>query len=254
MALPLAIPLVMGAIGAGQAIFGTRQANRAQDRFENAQAPSLLDSRAYQTAQTTQNLTGRWAQTGLPEQSLRLQQDMIGRSGAASLASAGSLRQGVAGLGATAQSLGDQYRNLASMDANQRIANRQQYLGARQNVQNIEMEQGQRDYGQFLNQQAMRLAQMSAGRQTASQGLQGITNAAGLGFQASLTPQAFGGWQGPKQRGGTMQPMQSMGAGQIPAGAFNPGFINPFGPQNQMQTLGMTGTSSMQAPFINPFG
>lgn len=249
MALPLAIPIAMGALSAGQAAAGVLQSSGARREFENAVAPSLLDSRAYQTAQTTQNLTGRWAQTGIPEQSMRFQEDMIGRSGAAALGSVGSLRQGVMGAAAVAQSLGDQYRSLASMDANQRIANRTQYLGARQNVQNIEMEQGGRDYGQFLNQQAARLARMSAGRQTTSQGLQGMTNAAGLAYQASLTPRAFGGWQG-RQGGQTMQPMQSLGAGQIPTN-INAGFINPFGPQNQMQPIG---AGSMQAQFINPFG
>lgn len=216
MAFPVAaIPIIAQTLmGGAQRLMGGAQARLAQDRFENAVAPSLLNSRAYGTARTTENLTQRWAQTGLPEQTMRFQQDMIGRSGAASLASAQGLRQGTMGLGATAQSLGDQYRSLASMDAQQRIANRGQWLQARQNVQGIEMQQADRDYGNFLNQQAARLAQMSAGRGMQSQGMQQLANAGVMAFQGALTPQEFGGFQGLFGGGGQSSPAWSGGYAQ----------------------------------------
>jgi hypothetical protein len=197
MPLPLvAAPLIaQTATSLAQTFGGMFGGRKARREFENAVAPNYLDSEAYQTAETTANLTSRWAQEGMPEASRRLQEDYIGRAGASALQNVGSLR-GAANTGMVAQSLADQYRGLASMDAQQRIANRTQYLGARQNLQNQQKVQADREYGQFLNQQAARLARMTANRQTMNQGIAGLGQAGTLAFQAGITPREFGGFLG----------------------------------------------------------
>ena len=194
----LAIPIAMAALSAIQTGSGMMQQSRARDDFENQQMPNLLDSRAYQTAKTSENMATRFAQEGLPEETMRFQEDMIGRSGAAALSSVSGLR-GLQGVGGIATSLADQYRSLASMDANQRISNRNQMFTQRQNVQSIEMAQGNRDYGQALNMQAASLARMSAGQQNIQSGINAFAGAGSMAYEMYNTPVEFGGLQKPPQ-------------------------------------------------------
>ena len=197
MTIPLtAIPVALSALqGVGQIVGGIFGRNKAKKEYENAVAPNYLDSQAYKTAQTTANLAGRYAEEGLPEQSMRFQQDMIGRSGAAALGTLSSLRQGVVGVGGVAQGLSDQYRQLASMDANQRISNRSQYFQQMQNLQGQQQVQAERDYGLFLNQQAARLAQMTQGSGNINQGNQSLSQGLGMATMLGMTPEILGGWK-----------------------------------------------------------
>ena len=196
---PLAIPLVMAGLSAVQTIGGFFQRKRARKDFEkqNENMPSLFDSRAYQTAKTSENMATRFAQEGLPEETMRFQEDMIGRSGAAALSSVSGLR-GLQSVGGIATSLADQYRSLASMDATQRIANRDQMFAQRENVQGIEMNQAGRDYGQALNMQAASLARMSAGQQNIQSGIDGLAGSGSMAYDVFNTPVEFGGLQKPR--------------------------------------------------------
>jgi hypothetical protein len=217
---PTVIPLALqGVTSLAQIAGGAIGGRNARNEYENAEVPNYFDTAAYQTAESSANQAYRYAQEGLPEASRRMQEDLIGRSGAASLASQGSLRSGIAGVGQTAQSMSDSYRQLSSMDAQQRIANRGQYFNQLGNLQNAQNVQADREYGQFLNQQAGRLSRMTANRNTMNQGIQGISQAGTLAFQAALTPEMYGGFLKDKSGGG----------GQKAAnGGMNNGFpINP---------------------------
>ena len=189
----------MAGLSAAQTIGGFFQQNRARKDFEkqNENMPSLFDSRAYQTAKTSENMATRFAQEGLPEETMRFQEDMIGRSGAAALSSVSGLR-GLQSVGGIATSLADQYRSLASMDATQRIANRDQMFAQRENVQGIEMNQAGRDYGQALNMQAASLARMSAGQQNIQSGIDGLAGSGSMAYDVFNTPVEFGGLQKPR--------------------------------------------------------
>jgi len=197
----LAIPIAMAGLSAIQTVGGMIQQNRARKDFEeqNENMPNILDSRAYQTAKTSENMATRFAQEGLPEETMRFQEDMIGRSGAAALSSVSGLR-GLQSVGGIATSLADQYRSLASMDANQRISNRNQMFAQRQNVQSIEMNQAGREYGQALNMQAASLARMSAGQQNIQSGIDGFAGAGSMAYEMYNTPEEFGGLQGRRER------------------------------------------------------
>ena len=191
----------MAGLSAAQTIGGFFQQNRARKDFEkqNENMPSLFDSRAYQTAKTSENMATRFAQEGLPEETMRFQEDMIGRSGAAALSSVSGLR-GLQSVGGIATSLADQYRSLASMDATQRIANRDQMFAQRENVQGIEMNQAGRDYGQALNMQAASLARMSAGQQNIQSGIDGLAGSGSMAYDVFNTPVEFGGLRKPKTK------------------------------------------------------
>ena len=196
---PLVIPIAMAGLSIAQTVGGFFQRKRARKDFEkqNENMPSLFDSRAYQTAKTSENMATRFAQEGLPEETMRFQEDMIGRSGAAALSSVSGLR-GLQSVGGIATSLADQYRSLASMDATQRIANRNQMFAQRENVQGIEMNQAGRDYGQALNMQAASLARMSAGQQNIQSGIDGLAGAGSMAYDVFNTPVEFGGLQKPR--------------------------------------------------------
>jgi len=197
---PLVIPIAMAGLSIAQTVGGFFQRKRARKDFEkqNENMPSLFDSRAYQTAKTSENMATRFAQEGLPEETMRFQEDMIGRSGAAALSSVSGLR-GLQSVGGIATSLADQYRSLASMDATQRIANRDQMFAQRENVQGIEMNQAGRDYGQALNMQAASLARMSAGQQNIQSGIDGLAGAGSMAYDVFNTPVEFGGLQKPRK-------------------------------------------------------
>lgn len=170
MGLSYAIPLT-------QTILGGVQQRKARNDFEreSKNMPDYTQSQAYQTAESTMNLAGRYAQEGLPERVMRFQEDMIGRSGAAGLASSGSLRSGVGGIASAATSLSDQYRQLAAMDANAQLGARQEYLRQRENFQGDQRKAFDDQMGNFINQQAARLGRMAAGNQTMNQGLNNMS-------------------------------------------------------------------------------
>jgi hypothetical protein len=178
--IPLAIPL---ALTLGQTIMGGIQSRKARNEFENAEMPDYTKSQAYQTAESTMNLAGRFAQEGLPERVMRFQEDMIGRSGAAGLATTGSLRSGMGGVASAAASLADQYRQLAAMDANAQLGARQEYIRQRENFQGEQRKAFDDQMGNFINQQAARLGRMVGGNQTMNQGLSNISSVMGMGIE-----------------------------------------------------------------------
>lgn len=171
--------IIGGGAGLTQGIVGTINKNKAKKALANMKELDYSESDAYKTAQTSANLAGRYAQEGIPEQSMRFQEDMIGRSGAASLASAGSLRQGTIGLGATAIGLADQYRGLAAMDAQQRVANRGQFFSQLGNLQAQQAQDFDYQMGYDMLKRSQYLGEMTAGQNMINQGLAGMTGAAG---------------------------------------------------------------------------
>ncbi len=221
MPLPaIAAPIIaQGAVSLAQTIGGLIGGRRARDEFEEAEAPNYLDSQAYQTQEALANQSYRFAQEGLPEASRRFQEDMIGRSGAAALATTGSLRSGIAGVGQTAQSLADSYRTLAMDDANQRIANRGEYFRQMGRLQQEQRVQADREYGQFLNQQAARLSLMTGNRQTMNMGIQGLSQAGTLAFDAFTIPEMYGGLM----KGAQTTPLNASQASSGGMGSFGTG-------------------------------
>lgn len=161
-----------GVAGQSQMLIGWLNRRKAKKAYEGMQDLNYKESDAYQTAASTANLAERQANFGIPEASFRFQEDMIGRSGAAALASAGSLRQGTMGLSQASVGLADQYRGLASMDAQQRLSNRDQMFQQR----NIFMGQQENDFnvrmGYDMNERARLLGEMAAGRDQFNNGLQ----------------------------------------------------------------------------------
>jgi len=169
------IPAVMGAISLAQTIGGAVSARKARKEFENRERLDYTDTDAFRTAETSENMAGRWAQEGIPESAFRFQEDMISRSGAAALSGAQGLRQGVSGLSATAYGLADQYRSLAAMDAQQQLANRQDWMRQRDNLQNQQRYAFDIEMDDYTLDQAAVLGRMSAGRDTMNAGLSGIS-------------------------------------------------------------------------------
>lgn len=178
--IPLAIPL---ALSLGQTALGAINSRKARKEFENAQMPDYSQSDAYQTAESSMNLAGRYAQEGLPENAMRFQEDMIGRSGASGLASANTLRSGLGGISGAATSLADQYRQLAAMDANTQLQARGEYMRQRENFQGEQRKAFDDQMGNFINQQAARLGRMTAGNQTMNQGLANLSSTSAMGIE-----------------------------------------------------------------------
>jgi hypothetical protein len=225
MALPLVIAGVQAGVSVAQTIGGLIAKNKARREFEDAEAPNYFDSKAYQTAESSANQAYRYAQEGLPEASMRFQEDMIGRSGAASLATQGGLRSGIAGVASTAATVSDQYRKLAGMDAQQRISNRGTYFNQLNNLQGQQQIQADREYGTFLNDQAVRLSRMTGNQETMNNGIEGFGQAANLAFQSEMTDPLFGGSGGSKNKGGSGP--NTKGANKKSSGGQG-GFFNPI--------------------------
>lgn len=225
MPLPLAIPIIQGGLAAAQTLGGIFQRNKARREFEAAEMPDYTESAAYQNAEQTANLAGRYAQEGMPEQARRFQEDMIGRSGAAALASQGTMR-GLAGAGGVATSLADSYRKLAADDANMQIQQRGNYLQQRNIFQREQARAFDDQMGNFINQQAARLGRMSAGNETMNSGLGGLSSALSMGIDTGLLTGNPGASGGAKSLGG------------------NQGGANPYGFPLQQNPLSMS--------FMNP--
>lgn len=186
---PLVLPAIMGGISAAQSLVGFFDSRKARKEFEGAEIPDYTQSEAYKTSQTTANLAGRYAQEGIPESAMRFQEDMIGRSAAASLSGQGSLRQGVSGITGTATSLADQYRSLAAMDANAQISQRGQYLNQMNQFQQEQRYGFENEIADYVNQQAARLARMSGGMDMMNAGLGGLSQSLAAGIDTGkLTP------------------------------------------------------------------
>ena len=210
MSLPLAVGLGLGALQTGIGLF---QRRKAQRDFENAEMPDYMDSDAYRTAESSANLAYRQSQSGLPERVRRRQEDLIGRSGAAGLATTGSLRSGIAGVGQTAQSLTDAYSNLAAMDAQQQISNRNRFFQQQNILQNEQRRAFDFTMGDYINQQAARLGRMSAGADTMNAGLGGLSSMFGQAIAAGELTGNPGATQEKKGASTTYNPLTGESAG-----------------------------------------
>jgi len=173
------------------AIERKKRADKAKDEEENF---DYTQTEAYKSAQQEQNLAYRQMQTGLPEQSMRFQEDMIGRSGAAALNTASGLRQGVGGLAQTANSLSQSYRGLAALDAQQRIANRGQYYDSTANMRQQEQYAANISYADYVNNQAKLLAQQSARAESKKNNQKSMMDAFGYLGNKAFTEKEFGGY------------------------------------------------------------
>lgn len=177
MAFPL-IPLAIGA-SAVKGIVGAIQRGRAKRKYENMERLDYTDSLAYKTALSSERMASRYAQEGLPQESLNYYADQSARTMASGISSIGSLRSGVAGVGGLATSVLDSTRRLAAMDSEARLQNRQRWFEQRANLQQQQQTAFDYEMGYDMLERARYLSEMSAGREQFTAGAQGIVNIAG---------------------------------------------------------------------------
>ena len=168
------------------------------------------DSEAYKQAEQNANLAGRYAQEGLPEESLRYGENMANRAIGSAISSTNSLR-GLGNVGALSTSLSDQYRDLAQMDANARVQQRAGYLQQLGLLQQAQQQAFDIDMGYDNLERSRLLGEMAAGRAMFNQGLQNIAKS-GETFGNAMGG-SFGG-------GGGSTPNQAPTVNQIDA--WNP--------------------------------
>lgn len=197
-----------------------KRADKAKKEEENF---DYKNTQAYKSAEQEANLAYRQMQQGLPEESMRFQEDMIGRSGAAALNTAGNLRQGIAGVGSAGTGLASSYRSLAALDAQQRIANRGQYYDSLGNLRQQEQIAANISYADYVNNQAKLLAQQSARAESRKNNQESAMDAFSLIGNQYKTPTEYGGMGG--NNGGFGSWMKNMfGGGK----AASQGGTNPY--------------------------
>lgn len=198
---------VGGVVGGAVGFIKGKKAQGAEDDLDSMQNLDYTQSLAYKSAQLSEDLAARQAQEGLPQESMDYYNDQINRTTASGLNSISSLRSGVAGVGSLAGSALDSTRQLVSMDANQRVKNRENWFNQRDNL--VSQQQTAFDYemGYDMLERARYLSQISAGQQESNQWTQEAVNNGG-----NLAEMGFG-QNG--RRGDTMTPMQSLPSGEI---------------------------------------
>lgn len=174
MALPAAVMAIPAAVQAGtgiyQAVKGGQMA-RSMDRPEYEIPQEILD-----------NLTDAQIQAlrGLPDAQKSLYLDNVARSQQAALEAMSTRKGGLAGLSNVQQQANDAYRNLLSMDAQQRQANERALQAVRSDVA------GYRDKAFQQNQMQPYLDMMQAAEAMKGAGLQnimgGIKSGAAMGL------------------------------------------------------------------------
>ena len=166
---------------------------RAEEAREKEESFDYTETDVYKSAETEANLAYRQMQEGIPEASMRFQEDMINRSGAAALQSAGNLRMGATGLGAVAGKMTDATRQLSAQDATQRIANRQQYYSSLANLREQQQYAANIGYADYVNNQAALLAQQSLRTQNMNNQMQSAIDGGKFLGNQSRTPKEYGG-------------------------------------------------------------
>ena len=164
----------MGLYGDTISAFGDWNAGRQQKKYGKGQLgqsfakriqniQNLQDSFARQEAadqnladleRTSQNVLSGYrdlANEGLPEESYLAQQEAINSGATQGIQYLQGSRAGIRGIGALNRSTTDAYRELNAMDAQARLANRQNYLGQQIGIQQ-QLNQ-QRDFTQGLRTQ-----------------------------------------------------------------------------------------------------
>lgn len=152
--MPLVAPLVLGGLAAAQGIYQMSEGAKAKREGERAQAEAIqrleeTDIADYNRPAMNQMLMR--SRQGMPEASMTYAERGAERAAGAALSAMEDRRSGLAGIGQAQQSLSDTYSQLASMDAQQRLANEQAYIAAQQ-------EQAAMQYQQALDMGNTQLA------------------------------------------------------------------------------------------------
>lgn len=177
--MTIGLGIAAGLAGAGslyQMISGALDKSRGRQQIERLGARE-----AYKTPQAIGGATTvaqNIAQEGIPQAAINQQRQLLERQQATALQNTESRRGGLIGLGSTNQSLADAYTGMAVADAQQRIANQQNY----QQQLNL---QGQYQEKELLDRQgnydvarAEALGRIRGGQQRVDSGVQSAVNTA----------------------------------------------------------------------------
>lgn len=265
--MPVA-PIVLGGLAAAQGIYQMSQGAKDKRAGERAQAEAMqrleeTDIADYNRPAMNQMLMR--SRQGMPEASMTYAERGAERAAGAALGAMEDRRAGLTGIGQAQQSLSDTYSQLASMDAQQRLASEQAYIAAQQ-------EQAAMQYQQALDMGNTELAlargQRLEGIEAQNAGMQNVFQGASLaayGFTPNLgsplddaatnagadaaagQAQSFTTFN-PNQIGQTSSPMQYNTYG---------GLQNPFSQNKGFMSYGGTSASSgapaFSPSFNNPF-
>lgn len=223
MALPLALALAPAAIQTGMGIYQT---------FKGNQMRKSMDRPTYEIPQEIlDSLTDAQVQAlrGMPAEQKQQYVDNVMRSQQASLDAMGDRKGGLAGLAGVQQTAIDAYRNMLSMDAQQRQANEQ----ALQNTRGVVA--GFKDKEFDYNQAQPYDQTMAAAEGMIGSGIQntfgGIQAGSQMGLDAVMFNQYMngiggsGGTTAPPSVTPTTSPMTTTFAPSNNMGIYNP---NPF--------------------------
>lgn len=154
-----AVGLVGGIIAAEQQ---KRLIEDAKEKIKNM--PDYRKSEAYLNAATQAGRADRYAQEGLTADQKALAQTGIERGVGNTLANAGNLQSGLMGMSANATSLGDMYTQLASVDAQQKVANRERAFAEQKNFQQAQDDAFSLDLAKQQNLLDLTLGEMKSDR------------------------------------------------------------------------------------------
>lgn len=172
--IPLIGQGIQAATGIAQTISGISNRRRAENAYNSLPKLDYTESLAYKNARLNENIAARQANQGLEPETLSYYTDQSNRALASGLNSIGSLRSGISGVGSLAGSVLEGNRRIATMDAEQRIRNRDEWMRQRDNL----VAQGKTafDYemGYDMLERARYLSEMSAARQQVNEGLSNI--------------------------------------------------------------------------------
>jgi len=213
MPIPLALTLIPAAVQTGMGIYQT---------FKGNQLRNSMDRPTYEIPQEIlDSLTDAQIQAlrGMPAEQKQQYLDNVMRSQQASLDAMGDRKAGLAGLAGVQQTALDAYRNMLSMDAQQRQANEQ----ALQNTRGVVA--GFRDKAFDYNQAQPYDQTMAAAEGMTGAGMQNIMGGVQAGSQMGLDAAMFN------------QYMNSIGGpGDTNTDSTNTIPFNPYGISNPNQT------------------
>lgn len=224
--------ITLGALTAGMGLYEMYQGSQAKKQAERDQQEAIdrlegTDIRDFNRPAMNQLLMR--SRQGLPEESMTYAERGAERAAGAALGSMEDRRMGLAGIGQAQQSLSDTYTQLASMDAQQRLANEQNYIAAQQ-------QEAQQAYQQEMDlantQLALARANRLEGNEQRNAGLQNAFQGVGLASYALL----------PKTQPTDMK--KAVGESSTPATIQN---VNP----TQTEVTGFGGTQNLWNTLYN---
>jgi len=171
--------IIQSATGIAQSISGAVQRNKAKKAYEGMENLDYTKSAAYGNAEVSENIAGRFAQEGLPQESLNLYQDQANRTVSSGISSIGSLRSGVSGVAGLASTVLDSNRQIMAMDSSQRLQNREKWFNTRDNLMSQQQKAFDYEMGYDLLERSRYLSEMAGGREQFNQGLNNIAGGAG---------------------------------------------------------------------------